>query len=363
VAAARVSIKDIARIAGVSHSTVSRALSDSSLVREETKARIRRLAEEMGYSPSAIARGLVTQRTRTIGLVVTSIADPFWAEVVGGVEEAALDYGYNIILANSNSERQREITAVKTLREKRVDGIIVAASRVGALYRPMLEELGAPIVLVNSHSEEEESYIYSIATDNVRGGRLATEHLLRLGHRRIGYIADPEDLGSNSDRLQGYQQALSAWERDLDPALIVNGDGNLEGGQRAMHQLLSLSNPPTGVFCYNDLTAIGALHAARQRGLRMPEDISVVGYDDLAIAAYTTPPLTTVAQAKREMGRKATEMVLSLLSENPSAANIVLQGELIVRESTGPVPGRQVDIELPHGVGKKTKNSLNPLRR
>ena len=194
-----VSIKDIAKAAGVSHSTVSRALADSPLVAEETKRRVHRLAKEMGYSPSAIARGLVTKRTYTLGLVVTTIADPFVAEVVRGIEETALDNGYSVILCGSNAEPQREITAVRTLREKRVDGIIVTASRVGNLYLPMLEEVEVPIVLINN--QREGRYVYSVATDNVHGGEMVTSYLLDLGHKRIGYIAGPEDASSSLDRL------------------------------------------------------------------------------------------------------------------------------------------------------------------
>jgi DNA-binding LacI/PurR family transcriptional regulator len=331
----KVSIKDIAKAAGVSHSTVSRALRGSPLVREETKARIKQLARRMGYSPSAIARSLVTKRTLTIGLVVTSVADPFWAEVVGGIEEMALEHGYSVLLTNSNRERQRELAAVQMLGEKRVDGIIVAASRVGALYRPVLGELGVPVVLINRHSEDKEPTIHSIATDNVQGGYLATAHLLELGHRRIGYIADPEDLSSNSDRLQGYRRALVEWGLTFNPALVVDGDGRLEGGWHAMRLLLSVLPPVTGVFCYNDLTAIGALRAIREAGKKVPEEVSVVGYDDLAQAAYSCPPLTTVAQAKREMGRQAMEMILQLMADAGPVEDIVLPGELVVRESTG----------------------------
>jgi DNA-binding LacI/PurR family transcriptional regulator len=335
----KVSIKDIARAAGVSHSTVSRALSDSPLVREETKARIKQLAREMGYSPSAIARSLVTRRTLTIGLVVTSVADPFWAEVVGGIEEIALERGYSVLLTNSNQERQRELAAVQMLGEKRVDGIIVAASRVGALYGGVLGELGVPIVLVNRHSEEKEPAVHSIATDNVQGGYLATGYLLELGHRRIGYVADSEDLSSNGDRLHGYRRALAEWGLAFDPTLVVDGDGQMEGGRQAMGLLLSIWPPVSAVFCYNDLTAIGALRAIREADGKVPEEVSVIGYDDLALAAYADPPLTTVAQAKREMGQQAMEMILQLIADADPVEDIVLSGELMVRESTGPPPG------------------------
>ena len=332
-----VSIKDIARAAGVSHSTVSRALADSPLVKEETKQRICRLAREMGYSPSAIARGLVTKRTQTIGLVVTTIADPFVAEIVRGVEETALDRGYNILLCNSNAQPQRELAAVSTLREKRVDGIIVSASRVGDLYLPMLLETGVPIVLVNN--ELSGRYVYSVVTDDEAGGRLATEHLLDLGHVRIGYISGPEVHRSNINRLWGYRQALQARGLTPDPRWIVPGDGGVQGGEEGMARLLSLPTSPSAVFCYNDVTAIGALLTARRLGWTVPDQVSVIGYDDISFAAYTNPALTTVEQRRYEMGSLAVQMVFDLLDGASSVENILLPARLIVRESCAP-PGR-----------------------
>jgi len=328
-----VSIKDIAKAAGVSHSTVSRALAGSSLVAEETRQRIRRLAKEMGYSPSAVARGLVTKRTHTVGLVVTTIADPFVAEVVRGIEEMALDNGYSVILCESNAEPQREITAVRILREKRVDGIIVTASRVGSLYLPLLEEVEVPIVLINN--QREGRYVYSVATDNVHGGEMATTHLLELGHKRIGYITGPEGASSSLDRLAGYRRALRSQNIGFVPALVSSGNGRIEGGERAMHQLMTLCPPPTAVFCYNDMTAIGAIAEARRMGFRVPQDISVVGFDDIAFAAYVDPPLTTVEQRKYEMGQIAMKMVLDILAGVDTVSAITLQGQLVVRGSSG----------------------------
>jgi len=322
-----ISIKDIARAAGVSHSTVSRALADSPLVKKETKQRICRLAQEMGYSPSAIARGLVTKRTQTIGLVVTTIADPFVAEIVRGVEETALDCGYNILLCNSNAQPQRELAAVSTLREKRVDGIIVSASRVGDLYLPLLVETGVPIVLVNN--EHSGRYVYSVVTDDESGGRLATEYLLDLGHTRIGYISGPEVHRSNINRLRGYRQAFQGrW--------IASGDGGARGGEEGMARLLSLPAPPSAVFCYNDMTAIGALLTAHRLGWKVPDQVSVIGYDDIYFAAYTNPALTTVEQRKYDMGSLAMQMMLDLLGGASSVENILLPARLIVRESCAP---------------------------
>ncbi|MBN1138512.1 MAG: LacI family DNA-binding transcriptional regulator [Anaerolineae bacterium] len=349
-----ISIKDIAKVAGVSHSTVSRALGDSPLVSAGTKARIQRLARDMGYSPDAQARSLVMGRTRTIGIVVTTIADPFIGEIVQAVESTARDHGYTVILVSSNAEPDREITAVEILRSKRVDGVIVTSSRVGALYHDYLERLGVPVVLINSHSQQGGLYTFAVNVDNRHGGCLATKHLIQLGHRRIAYVTGPADHGDDLDRLAGYRQALAEVGIPFDPALVAPGTGRSDGGELALSLLCALQSPPTAVFCYNDVTAIGLIHAALQVGLSVPGDLAVVGFDDIPFASYIHPPLTTIAQPKLEMGKSAVEMVLALISnrdranakspgsksEIPVMSDIVVQGRLIVRESsTAPFEG------------------------
>jgi DNA-binding LacI/PurR family transcriptional regulator len=333
----RVSIKDIAKAAGVSHSTVSRALSDSSLVSDETKARVQRLAREMGYSPNALARSLVTRQTHTVGVVVTTIADPFIAEVVQGIEATAHDHGYTSILCNSGAEPEREIAAVEMLRSKRVDGVIVTSSRVGALYLEHLERIGVPIVLINNHNEQSGRYTFTVTVDNRHGGCLATQHLIGLGHRRIAYVTAPADHSSDLDRMTGYRQALGQAGIEPDARLIIPGNGRADGGERALEAMLALDNRPSGVFCYNDMTAIGLIHAARRAGLSVPADLAVVGFDDIPFATYFYPPLTTVAQPKVEMGQRAMKMALSLMTANQEGeplSNIVVQGKLVVRAST-----------------------------
>jgi len=331
-----VSIKDIARAAGVSHSTVSRALADSPLVKDETKQRILTIAEELDYTPHALARSLVTRRTQTIGIVVTTIADPFVAEIVRGIEETGQPRGYNVILCNSNADPDREVAAVRALREKRVDGIIVTASRVGDLYLPLLEDVGIPIVLVNN--QHSGRYIYSIATDDRKGGEIATEHLISLGHMRIGYIASPNNVSSNQARKDGYLKALASHGIGADPSWVAEGDGRPELGQIAMARLLALPRPPSAVFCYNDLTAIGAMNAIKEAGMEIPEDISLIGYDDIDIVRYLNPPLTTVAQRKYDMGCIAMQMLLDLLSESAQVQDITMEPRLVTRASTAPPP-------------------------
>lgn len=329
-----VSIKDIARAAEVSHSTVSRALHNSPLVNRETAARVHRIARTLGYRPSAVARSLVTRKTRTIGVVVTMISDPFIAEVVSGIEERANDHGYSVFLANSNADPDREVKVVHSFHERRVDGILVTASRVGALYLPLLKELQVPIVLINN--QHPGDFVHSVKIDNLTASRAATRHLTDLGHRRIAYLGDQSGFESDTERFTGYHQALEAAGLPYRPQLVIRGDGRAEGGMEAMAQLLALAEAPTAVFCYNDATAMGAMRVVRERGLGVPGNVSVVGFDDLFIASYLCPPLTTISQPRHRMGRLAMDILLQLFSGQTTKTTIQVQGELIVRGSTSP---------------------------
>jgi DNA-binding LacI/PurR family transcriptional regulator len=327
------SIKDIARLARVSHPTVSRALQNSPLVNAKTAAKIRKIADEAGYRPSAVARGLVTRRTRTIGLVVTSVNDPFAAEVTLGIEQAANEHGYSVYLANSNAEPERERRMVQTFAEQRVDGIIVTSSRVGALYLPMLAEMMVPIVLLNDQYPGE--FVHSVLIENVQGARAAVEHLIEFGHRRIAYVGDRSGYHSDTERLTGYKEALAAAGIAFAPELAVTGDGRPEAAIDAVNALLALDHPPTAICCYNDMTALGAMHAIHARGLSIPADVSVTGFDDLFFAPYLQPSLTTVRQPMRRMGEIAMQNLLKLMSAEESVALTRVESKLIVRESTG----------------------------
>ena len=342
---ASVSIKDIAKAASVSHSTVSRALSDSPLVKAETRSRIQSLAREMGYSPDAWARSLVMRQTRTVGVVVTTIADPFIAEVVQGIESTAYQHGYIVILASSSSEPTRELAAVEMLRSKRVDGVIVTSSRVGALYQKHLERIGVPVVLLNNHSEQSGRYTFSVTVDNQHGGHLATQHLIELGHRRIAFVSGPAYISSSEGRWTGYRQALTEAGIAPELGLVVSGTGRTEAGEQAFYALMALAEPPTAVFCYNDVTAIGLLRAARETGLSVPQNLSLVGFDDIPFASFMYPSLTTIAQPKFEMGEQAMQMALALMAtksvSGAEVSDIVVKGQLIVRGSSGPLAPRQ----------------------
>jgi DNA-binding LacI/PurR family transcriptional regulator len=276
----------------------------------------------------------VTKKTHTIGVVVTTIADPFIGEVVSGVEETANRHGYSVILANSNADPDREVSIVHSFHERRVDGILVTASRVGALYAPLLSGLKVPIVLINNQHPDE--FIHSVTIDNVTASCAATRHLLDLGHRRIAYVGDRFGLQSDTERFTGYRQALAAADCPFLPELVAHGDGQARGAGQAMEKLLALRPRPTAVFCYNDMSALGAMQAIYAHGLSVPGDISVVGFDDLMITAFTRPLLTTIRQPKQQMGRLGVETLLQLFSGVETEASVKLKGELVVRESTAP---------------------------
>lgn len=331
-----VSIKDIARVTNVSYSTVSRALNNSPRVKPATRKEIQRVAAEMGYFPSAIARSLVTRRTNTIGVVVTTITDLFFAEVIRGIEEQAVTVGYSVILTNSECQPDRELAAIQALRSRRVDGIILVAACADRERKERLlrsTETNLPIVIINNVHAEHIGY--SIETDNLAGGQEATRHLIDLGHQRIAHISGPPGEWDGVERQQGYEQALRSAGLPVDPALIVRGDNRPAGGLAAAQQLLALPAPPTAIFCYNDTTALGVMRAIHAADRRIPEDISIVGFDDIALASYFEPPLTTIAQPKREMGAKAVQMVLDLI-EGVEVADCVLPSRLVVRQSTAP---------------------------
>jgi DNA-binding LacI/PurR family transcriptional regulator len=310
-------------------------LQNSPLVNARTAEKIRQIAHESGYRASAVARGLVTQRTRTIGLVVTTVADPFASEVVSGVEQAANDRGYAVFLADSNADPEREKKVVQSFAERRVDGIIVTSSRVGALYLPLLSEMMVPIVLVND--QHPGAFAHSVMIGNLEGSREAARHLVGLGHRRIAYLGYQFGYQSDIKRFAGYREALDATDIPFLPELVVHGDGKPEAAMRAMDKLLALPDRPTAVCCYNDMSALGAMRSIRLHGLRVPEDISVVGFDDLFLASYTQPTLTTVRQPMRRMGQLAMESLFKLMSGEESAIRIKVEAELVVRESTARV--------------------------
>jgi DNA-binding LacI/PurR family transcriptional regulator len=327
-----VSIYDIAKKAGVSPSTVSRALEDHPRIGATTRKRIQDIAREMNYVPSTVAKSLATNKTWTIGMVLATISDPFMGRVVEGVEQIALESGFNVFISTSQNDRQREIAVIETLQKRRVDGIVVIASHLFDRSPRFFERSKVPIVVINEQNPGENMHF--VAVDDVRGARLAVEHLIALGHHRIGYVSIPNRPQSNQHRFKGYQDALEAADIAVDPALIFSShtiEDHARAGEAGLEPLLAAG--ASAAFCYNDTTAIGLLAACHQRGIAVPGDLSIIGFDNIDMAAYTLPQLTTIHQPRFELGRKAMHMMLALLN-GQKPGNQILPAELVVRQTT-----------------------------
>ena len=333
-----VTIKDVAREAGVSVGTASQALRDSPAVRETTRRRVRAVATRLRYQPSALARGLVTRRTHTVGLLISDIANPFFIRAVRAIEDSAQENGYNVILCNTDEDPAKETQYLRVLMEKRVDGIILATT-AGSL--PAVREVRwhrIPLVLFDR--ELPKAPADTVKVDSVLGGRLATEHLLGLGHRRIAIIHGPVVRSTGAERLQGYLLALRAAGIRPDPTLLREGNFKQDSGRALTRQLLDLSPPPTALFCTNNLMTVGAIQTLQERGVRIPADLSLIGYDDMEWWTLTHPPLTTVGQPVYDLGREAMRLLLAQIgaSGRRRPQRVVLKTELIQRDSCGPLP-------------------------
>jgi LacI family transcriptional regulator/LacI family repressor for deo operon, udp, cdd, tsx, nupC, and nupG len=336
----KISIADIARRAGVSHSTVSRALRDSPLISPKVRAEIKQLAREMRYVPNAIAQSLQTQRTNTIGVVVTSIADPFYAEVVEGIEQVARTAGLSVLLSASHRDFDQEIAAIDNFHRRRVDGILLTDSRISKHNTKQVEQITVPTVLINSQTKDQPEIFHSVAINDYLGATLAVEHLISLGHTSIGYLGVGDRSNSNQQRLEGYQMTLSKAGLPQVPEWVaINVEdqtriNDVDTGQKMLPKLLNTE--VTSIFCYNDMIAIGALLACHELGISIPQDLSLVGFDGIALSRYVTPPLTTVCQPMLEIGRSAMQMLLDVLEEK-TIENRVVSPFLVKRGSSGVV--------------------------
>ncbi len=341
-----VTLADIAAQAGVAPMTVSRVLNQSGYVHVDTREKVLRVARALNYRRNGLARGLKRQRTDTVGLVLGDIANPFAAELARGVRERLEERGYTLFICISEYSVKEDLAAFDSLADHRVDGLIVAtrASKLGNDRLSELIGMGIPVVLIGRDFWHPGADL--VAADNHKGGYEATEHLISLGHKNIGFIGIKLTSGMGLRRFQGYLEALRDHGLAVEENLIVGGsdgtDEQMPGystesiGYDGMRQLLKLKRRPTAVFARNDFTAVGAVSAITEAGLRIPEDIAIVGYDDVPLASHTSPPLTTVRQPTREQGRIAAEFLLRRIvaAQPPPREEKVLQCELVVREST-----------------------------
>ncbi len=333
---------DVAKLAGVSPALVSYVLNNGPRpVSEKKRARVLQAIQELDYKPNAVARNLRLQRTSTIGLILPDTKNAYFSEIAHGIEWVAFENNYIVILCHSGNSLERELQYVDILRMQCVAGVIWIPATTSLEPYHRLTRYGIPTILLDRLFPGRE--IPAIVANNFRGGYLATQHLIQLGHRRIGAITRPIALSHSQERIDGYLTALRDADIPIDKHLIVTGGYSLEDGRRAFNQLLALRNPPTALFAYNDIMAIGALRAAHQHGLKVPDNFSIVGFDDIPEAEFTTPALTTVYQPKFDMGCMASKLLLRLISgENNLTVNPPpLDVRLIIRESTGKAPSKE----------------------
>ncbi len=328
-------LRDVARRAGVSIATVSYVLNGTRPVSPEVEARVWEAVAALQYRPNRVARGLRRKRTHVLGLIVPDSANPFFAEIARGLEDLSFAHDYSLILCNSDGDPAKEQRYLGVLIEQQVDGIALVSAGAAPAHLAILQQRGIPFVVV----DREISGLAAdcVLADNFQGGYLATWHLLERGHRRIACITGPPDLTSSADRVRGYRHAMAEAGIELLEEWVYRGDFRAESGYHAARFFLQLppSIRPTAIFACNDLMAIGAMRAIGEVGLSIPHDISLVGFDDIILAAYVIPPLTTVAQPTYEMGRMAGELLLSRIQDRtrPPARHL-LPVRLIVRRST-----------------------------
>ncbi len=342
-----ITLKQLSLLAGAHPSTVARVLhaDPRQRVSAELRERILTLAREHDYRPNSVARSLRTKRTSVFGVLIPDIANPFFASVLRGMEDAAAERDYSIILTNTDDQAAREAHGLAMLRDRQVDGLLLATAR---LHDPAIEQLSrgqTPFVLVNRHTEPITPN--AVVPDDYAGAAAAVEYLLGLGHRRIAHIAGADDASTGHLRQQAYRDTLrrhGVIYADQE-ALIVHGSFREAGGYAAMRTLLDLAEPPTAVFAVNDLAALGAIQAITEAGLRVPHDISVVGFNDLFHASHMSPSLTTMQVPHRAMGVRAVERLLSMVVDGvmPESPTL-LPVTLIARQSTGPAPQRRPGV-------------------
>ena len=328
-------MRDVARHAGVSIATVSHVINETRPVSEELRRRVLHSMEALGYQPNAIARALRNKHSSTLGLIVPDGRNPFFAEIAQGIEEVSLEQGYSLILCDSNNDLGQVLVHTKHLSAKQVDGIIFTTS--GGDFEDVFSLITEGIAVLVIDLDASRFAVDAILFDNFAGGVLATQYLLALGHRRIACITGPSRQSLRRERVLGYRHALAEAGVPLDDRLVREGDFQPASGYRHALELLRQPEPPSAIFACNDLMAMGALRAAREMGLDVPADLSIIGFDDIYLAAYTTPTLSTIRLPKREMGRLAARMLLARIQEpaRPVEKRIV-ELELIARESTAP---------------------------
>lgn len=325
-------IKDVAEQAGVSTTTVSHVINSTRFVSEDLAARVNNAVNALQYQPNAVARSLRNKETGTIGMITPDNSNPFFAETARVIEDICFRLGYSVILCNSDQDTQKEQAYIRLLLVKQVDGIVFVAAAGQAHELVKIIERNIPMVVVDR--ELPGIPCDCVLTDHLMGGRLATDYLIGRGRTQIACIAGPSDVTPSSQRVQGYREALALAGMEFNDDLVERGDFQAPSGYEAMKRLLPGLTAPAAVFACNDLMAFGAIRAISEAGLNVPADIAVVGYDNVPLASYTNPPLTTVAQPYHEMARQATELLMTRINDRVAPwTRQILEPQLVVRQS------------------------------
>jgi len=327
-----VTIMDVASEAGVSYATVSRVLNDDAHVRPQTRQRVQQAMERLGYVVNRPARSLAGGRSRVIGILVPDLGTGYIGEIMRGIDDELDLAHYDMMLYTTHRREAKESSYVASLTQGMADGLLIVLPRNPATFMQTLRQRNFPYVLIDHQGTNEKDH--AVGATNWQGAYNATEYLIKLGHRRIGFITGSMDLGCARDRLAGFQAALRTYHLPVDPQLIYEGDFHQPDGYAGGNALLSLPQPPTAIFASNDVMAMGVMDAARSRGLRIPEDISILGFDDIPQSQNIRPALTTVRQPLEKMGRVAAQMLLDLLNDpQKDVSRVELPTELIIRDS------------------------------
>jgi LacI family transcriptional regulator len=350
----KVTMRDVARTAGVSIATVSHVINHTHYVGPTLKVRVEEAIESLNYRPNKLARALNTKGIPLLALIVPDISNPFWSSVARAVQDVTDKHNYSVIVCSSDGILDREVRFLRSLTGW-VSGVIFHPYHVSQVTVREIIGVDLPMVIIGSFKQEAEPAENwdHVLSNNLESAQQVITYLMQLGHRRIAFIQGPEGTPTSGHRLAGFRKAFEVAGIPLQESLIVPGDYTREGGRRGMRSLLELLEPPTAVFCANDFSALGALEIAQQKGFRVPEDLSIVGFDDIREASYASPPLTTVRQPPDYVGTITAETLLDRLNGRQKPARIRIEGSLIRRQSTA--PPRVTSLAVPN----KTYNQIS----
>lgn len=335
----QVTIYDIASEAKVSVSTVSRVLNNTAPVKESTRMKIMELIQKYQFQPNALARSLSKKETGTIGVIVPDITNPFFPEVISGIDQVARALGYTFFLCDSLGDYERESQYLHSLREKQVDGIIFLGGRINLTKcsKELIEEVvetaaRIPLVLVNGNLSG--SKLHRVITDEIKGAEMATQYLIDSGHREIAFLAGNHNMSTTEHKVKAFKRVMDLNGLTVRKEDVMYGDFSMVSGERSMEQILNLTDRPTAVICINDLTAVGAMKAAMRFGVSVPEDMSIVGYDDIPLATAIYPELTTVNQQMHNLGGTSVNVLHKIIMKEKVKKLTVIEPELVIRQST-----------------------------